>query len=210
MERARVRGNDIKRSLAQEEAGNKPSDRLLLWYDSCRRSMPWRAPPGKKPNPYFVWLSEQMLQQTTVTTVTPYFKKFVTRWPNLQALAEARLDEILEMWAGLGYYRRARALHEGAQRLYHDLKGSFPQEESALRQIPGLGPYSAAAIAAIAFDRRANVVDGNVERVMARLHAIKMTLPEARPKLRQKAAQMLPEARYGDYAQALMDLGATI
>ena len=183
---------------------------LLAWYDRHRRVMPWRALPGTAPNPYFVWLSEIMLQQTTVATVGAYFKKFVNRWPQLKSLAAASPDDIMRMWAGLGYYRRARFLHECAQHLVHVHKGLFPQSEKELLKLPGFGPYTAAAVASIAFDQRANVVDGNVERVMARLFAVRGPLPEVKKELRDLAAALLPAARYGDYAQALMDLGATI
>lgn len=185
-------------------------NKLLRWYDKNRRVLPWRALPGKKPDPYQVWLSEMMLQQTTVTAVGPYFRKFLARWPTVQALAKAKQDDVMRLWAGLGYYRRARFLHEAARVVCRDYKGSFPVTEKELRSLPGCGPYTAAAIAAIAFDRRANVVDGNVERVMARLFAVKTPLPKARQKLRALAEKLLPSERYGDYAQALMDLGAMI
>lgn len=183
---------------------------LLAWYDRHRRTMPWRAPHGQKPDPYAVWLSEIMLQQTTVATVGPYFQKFLARWPRLQDLAQASLDDVLRLWAGLGYYRRARLLHQCAQTLWNTHKGVFPASEKALLDLPGFGPYTAAAVTAIAFDRPANVVDGNVERVMARLYAIKDPLPKSKPLLREAASKLVPQKRPGDYAQALMDLGATI
>ncbi len=151
-----------------------------------------------------------MLQQTTVGAVGPYFRQFIDRWPSVQDLAAASLDDVMRMWAGLGYYRRARALHEGAHMICRDHDGRFPPDEAALRQLPGCGPYTAAAVAAIAFDRRANVVDGNVERVMARLFAVEVPLPQAKRELTTLAATLLPNARYGDYAQALMDLGAMV
>jgi len=151
-----------------------------------------------------------MLQQTTVAAVGPYFRKFITRWPTIQALGKSKLDDVMQMWAGLGYYRRASALHECAGRVCRDYGGHFPSDEAELLKLPGLGPYTAAAISSIAFDQRANVVDGNVERVMARLFAVKTPLPSAKKKLRELAATLLPQGRYGDYAQALMDLGATI
>lgn len=166
--------------------------------------------PGEKVDPYRVWLSEIMLQQTTVATVGPYFQKFVKRWPTLKDLAAASLDDVLRMWAGLGYYRRARMLHQCAQKLWGDYKGVFPVDEKALLDLPGFGPYTAAAVRAIAFDQPANVVDGNVERVMARLFAVQEPLPKAKIKLRTAAAKLVPLKRCGDYAQALMDLGATI
>jgi A/G-specific adenine glycosylase len=151
-----------------------------------------------------------MLQQTTVAAVGPYFQKFLRRWPTIHDLAAASLDDILRQWAGLGYYRRARLLHECAQKICETHAGAFPQSEAELLKLPGFGPYTAAAVAAIAFDRRASVVDGNVERVMARMFAVQVPLPKAKPKLRALAAALLPESRHGDYAQALMDLGATI
>ena len=187
----------------------KPSV-LLRWYDRHRRVLPWRAEAGLKPDPYRVWLSEIMLQQTTVGAVAPYFQKFIQRWPRIEDLASASLDDILRAWAGLGYYRRARSLHECARKIVVDYGGTFPQSETELLALPGFGPYTAAAVMAIAFDRRANVVDGNVERVMARLFAIRTPLPKAKATLRRKAESLLPKARFGDYAQALMDLGATI
>lgn len=184
--------------------------RLLVWYDKNRRVMPWRARSGLRPDPYHVWISEIMLQQTTVTAVGPYFRAFIDRWPTLKDLAEAAPDDVLRLWAGLGYYRRARLLHACARQLAAAHGGRLPESEEALRKLPGIGAYTAAAIAAIAFDHSANVVDGNVERVMARLFAVREALPEAKPTLRKLAASLLPKARHGDYAQALMDLGATV
>jgi len=172
--------------------------------------MPWRALPGQTPNPYHVWLSEVMLQQTTVAAVGPYFMAFLKRWPTVKALAAADLDQVLQMWAGLGYYRRARGLHACARVIMETYGGLFPSDEKELRALPGLGPYTAAAIRAIAFDQRANVVDGNVERVMARLFTVSTPLPQAKKELTVLAETLLPKARYGDYAQALMDLGATV
>jgi A/G-specific adenine glycosylase len=184
--------------------------RLLAWYDKNRRLMPWRALAGQKTDPYRVWLSEIMLQQTTVAAVGPYFQKFIKRWPSLNHLAAASQDDILRMWAGLGYYRRARMLYQCALYVHDKYGGLFPDTEEALLELPGFGPYTAAAVAAIAFDRSANVVDGNVERIMARLFAIQDPLPKAKIKLRAAAATLVPQKRCGDYAQALMDLGATI
>ena len=172
--------------------------------------MPWRALHGQKPDPYRVWLSEVMLQQTTVATVGAYFQKFTERWPTLPDLAAASLDDVLRMWAGLGYYRRARMLHQCAQKLRDDYDGLFPTDEKSLLALPGFGPYTAAAVRAIAFDKPANVVDGNVERVIARIFAIQEALPKAKTSLRAAAAALVPQKRAGDYAQALMDLGATI
>jgi len=184
--------------------------RLLDWYDRHRRLLPWRALPHATIDPYRVWLSEIMLQQTTVAAVAPYFQKFIARWPTVQALAAAPLDEIMAMWAGLGYYRRARMLHACARKICAEYGGLFPQTTTALLNLPGFGPYTAAAVMAIAFDQPANVVDGNVERVMARIFAITTPLPAAKKDLSQAAARLLPADRHGDYAQALMDLGATI
>jgi A/G-specific adenine glycosylase len=183
---------------------------LLGWYDRHRRRLPWRALPAAAADPYRVWLSEIMLQQTTVTTVIPYFTAFLARWPSVEALAAAPLDAVLTAWSGLGYYARARNLHACARAVVAEHGGRFPAEEAALRALPGIGPYTAAAIAAIAFDRHASPVDGNIERVMARLHAVEEPLPAAKKRLAKLAGALAPEARAGDHAQALMDLGATI
>jgi len=183
---------------------------LLAWYDRHRRDLPWRAPPGEHADPYRVWLSEIMLQQTTVAAVAPYFARFVTRWPDVSALAAASLDEVLHQWQGLGYYARARNLHACARAVVERHGGRFPDETAALRALPGIGDYTAGAIAAIAFDRPAAAVDGNVERVMARVYAVVEPLPEAKPRLRERAARLVPERRAGDFAQAMMDLGAVI
>jgi len=196
------------RTRPVETAGFAPA--LLGWYDRHRRVLPWRAAPGRKTDPYRVWLSEIMLQQTTVVTVGPYFMRFLARWPDVGALAEASLDEILQEWQGLGYYARARNLHRCARVVVAEHGGCFPDTEAALRELPGIGAYTAAAIAAIAFDRRAVVVDGNVERVVARIYALETPLPAAKPELRRLADGLTPDARAGDFAQAMMDLGATI
>ena len=184
--------------------------RLLAWYDRHRRKLPWRAAAGELADPYRVWLSEIMLQQTTVRAVGPYFEKFVTRWPDVSALGRASLDDVLRMWAGLGYYSRARNLHACAVAVLNDHGGIFPDTEDGLRALPGIGPYTAAAIAAIAFDRRTMPVDGNIERVVSRLYAIEEPLPQAKPLIQRSAATLLGPSRAGDSAQALMDLGATI
>jgi A/G-specific adenine glycosylase len=183
---------------------------LLLWYDRHRRVLPWRAAAGARPDPYRVWLSEIMLQQTTAATVGRYFDRFVARWPDVAALANAPLEEVLQLWQGLGYYARARNLHACARAVVERHGGAFPDDPETLRRLPGIGAYSAAAIAAIAFDRRAAAIDGNVERVLARLYAVPEPLPAAKPYLRALAAALVPEQRAGDFAQALMDLGATI
>ncbi|MEQ1618893.1 MAG: A/G-specific adenine glycosylase [Terricaulis sp.] len=179
---------------------------LLSWYDQQGRRLPWRQ-RGRHSDPYKVWLSEIMLQQTVVAAVTPYFLSFVERWPDVQSLADADREDVLAAWAGLGYYSRARNLHAAAQSL---AQRGFPEDEAGWRQLPGIGAYSAAAIAAIAYGCRANVVDGNVERVMARLHAVETPLPGAKPELRDLAGKFTTSRRPGDWAQALMDLGATL
>ncbi|MDQ2089550.1 A/G-specific adenine glycosylase [Marimonas arenosa] len=183
---------------------------LLEWYDRHARQLPWRMPPGcgARPDPYRVWLSEVMLQQTTVAAVTSYFERFTTLWPTVEALAAARDEEVMGEWAGLGYYARARNLLKCARTVAE--KGAFPRNRAELETLPGIGPYTSAAIAAIAFDASEVVVDGNVERVMARMFAVEDPLPGGKRVLREKAALLTPEARPGDYAQAVMDLGATV
>ncbi len=184
---------------------------LLTWYDRHARRLPWRSPPGAAaPDPYHIWLSEIMLQQTTVAAVAPYYADFLARWPDVGALAAAPLDDVLTAWAGLGYYARARNLHRCAQVVAGDLGGRFPDSEAELRRLPGIGVYTAAAIAAIAFGRRAVVVDGNVERVVARLFHVETPLPTAKPELKALTDRITPERRAGDFAQAMMDLGATV
>ena len=185
---------------------------LLAWYDRQARVLPWRTPPGSaaRPDPYAVWLSEVMLQQTTVAAVDGYFRAFMARWPTVGALAAAEDADVMAAWAGLGYYARARNLLACARVVAGELGGRFPDTEAALRELPGIGAYTAAAVAAIAFDRPAVVVDGNVERVMARLHAVETPMPVAKPVLTALAARLTPDRRPGDYAQAVMDLGATI
>lgn len=190
--------------------GRKPAAALLAWYDAHRRELPWRARPGEAVDPYAVWLSEIMLQQTTVATVKGYFLKFLARWPSVEALAEAPLEETLAEWAGLGYYARARNLHACAGVVAREFGGRFPASEEALLGLPGIGPYTAAAIAAIAFNQPCVAVDGNVERVIARLHAIDTPPRRAKPLIRETTQAMLPPSRAGDFAQALMDLGATV
>jgi A/G-specific adenine glycosylase len=191
-------------------ASPPPAAALLAWYDRHRRVLPWRAHPGEPSDPYRVWLSEIMLQQTTVKAVAPYFTRFMQRWPNVHALAAAPLDDVLRMWAGLGYYARARNLHACAQAVVERHGGRFPASEFELTALPGIGRYTAAAIAAIAFGAPTVPVDGNVERVVARLFAIEEELPAAKPRIWQLAQTLGPERRTGDFAQAFMDLGATI
>ena len=189
--------------------------KLFAWYDVNARDLPWRVRPaaraaGARPDAYRVWLSEVMLQQTTVPHATPYFLKFLARWPSVVDLAAAEDGDVMAAWAGLGYYARARNLLACARAVAADHGGVFPDTEDRLRALPGLGPYTAAAVAAIAFDRPANVVDGNVERVMARLFAVERPLPDAKPELKRLAADLVSAERPGDWAQALMDLGAVI
>lgn len=186
------------------------AEALLAWYDRHRRHLPWRAAPGEAADPYRVWLSEIMLQQTTVAAVGGYFRRFLERWPTVADLAAAPVDDVLAAWAGLGYYARARNLHACARTVAERHRGVFPDTEAGLRALPGVGVYTAAAIAAIAFDRKATVVDGNVERVTARMFAVEQPLPAAKPQLRALAATLTPDRRPGDFAQATMDLGATI
>ena len=185
------------------------SDILLDWYDRHARDLPWRAPPGTPPpDPYRVWLSEVMLQQTTVAAVKPYFEAFTRRWPDVAALAAASEDDVMAAWAGLGYYSRARNLVKCARAVA--ARGGFPTTESELRELPGLGAYTAAAVAAIAFAQRAVVVDANVERVVARLFAIDTPMPAARKPIRVAADAITPARRAGDFAQAMMDLGSSV
>ena len=184
--------------------------RLMRWYGRHARALPWRAPPGTRAEPYHVWLSEIMLQQTTITTVGPYYREFLSRWPTLDALAAAPLDEVMTTWAGLGYYARARNLHRCARVVHRDHAGALPNTEQALAKLPGIGPYTAAAIAAIAFGREATPVDGNIERVVARLFGMSEPLPAGKKRIAALAATLTPARRPGDFAQAMMDLGASV
>lgn len=200
-----------------KKTGNKEElvDALLDWYDLSARVLPWRISPeakigGISANPYHVWLSEIMLQQTTVVTVIPYFEKFIEAWPTIEKMAGAELDDILTAWAGLGYYARARNLHKCALYIVSELGGEFPTNYDDLLKLPGVGVYTAAAISSIVYDIPATVIDGNVERVLSRLFNIKAPLPDSRPEIREYAEKLTPDHRPGDYAQALMDLGATI
>jgi A/G-specific adenine glycosylase len=187
-----------------------PSQLLLRWYDRHARVLPWRAAKGRAANPYHVAVSEFMLQQTGVSTVIPYFKAFIRRWPDFPALAKARLDAVRTAWAGLGYYRRAAFLHRLAQAVVKEKKGRLPQTREDLMELPGLGPYSAAAIAAIAFNEPAAVVDGNVERVVSRLFALTQSGAMLRKAVTAKVETLVPEKRSGDFAQAMMELGALV
>ncbi|HWJ75254.1 MAG TPA: A/G-specific adenine glycosylase [Kaistia sp.] len=188
---------------------------LLAWYDRHARKLPWRIGPAERqrgvaPDPYRVWLSEIMLQQTTVTAVKPYFEAFLARWPDVEALAAAPSEEVMKAWAGLGYYSRARNLKAAAEAVASRHGGRFPESEQGLTALPGIGSYTAAAIASIAFDQPAAVVDGNIERVLTRVFAVETPLPAAKPEIRRLQERLTPANRPGDYAQAMMDLGATI
>jgi A/G-specific adenine glycosylase len=197
-------------SPAFSAKGDARSRALLDWYDRNRRMLPWRAAPGERPEPYHVWLSEIMLQQTTVETVKPYFAKFLALWPDIRALAAAEDQAVLSAWAGLGYYARARNLIACARVVASRPGAQFPETEEGLRALPGIGAYTAAAIAAIAFGEASVVIDGNIERVVTRLQAIATPLPAARPEIAAALRPMVPAERPGDFAQALMDLGAGI
>ena len=205
------------RSTESAESSASRPTLLLEWYDRHRRRLPWRPPAGERADPYRVWLSEIMLQQTGVKTVGPYFEKFLARWPDVASLGRASQDDVLRMWAGLGYYSRARNLHACAVAVLRDHGGVFPDTEAGLRKLPGIGPYTAAAIGAIAFDIRTMPVDGNIERVVSRLFAVEEPLPQAKPLIQELAATLLgpsragdEKSRAGDSAQALMDLGSSI
>jgi A/G-specific adenine glycosylase len=191
------------------------ADLVLAWYDRHHRDLPWRVSPpmaarGERADPYRVWLSEVMLQQTTVQAVKSYFALFTSRWPTVTDLAKADTEDVMKSWAGLGYYARARNLKKCAEAVAFGHGGVFPDTEEGLKALPGIGDYTAAAIAAIAFNRKSAVLDGNVERVISRLHAIDTPLPAAKPEMRELVAAMTPADRPGDFAQAMMDLGATI
>src|SRR6202521_1016806 len=201
----------------QDQFGAGRPALLLEWYDRHRRRLPWRPLPGVAADPYSVWLSEIMLQQTGVKTVGPYFEKFLARWPDVEALGGASLDEVLRMWAGLGYYSRARNLHACAVVVRRDHGGVFPDTEQGLRALPGIGPYTASAVCGSAFARRTMPVDGNIERVVSRLFAVEEPLPQAKPLIQELATTLLgatrggdAKSRAGDSAQALMDLGSSI
>jgi A/G-specific adenine glycosylase len=201
---------ETSRPKANSKLAHPQTAALLDWYDRHRRALPWRALPGERVDPYRVWLSEIMLQQTTVESVKPYFAKFLAKWPDVGALAAAEDQALLAAWAGLGYYARARNLIACARVIARDHDGRFPQTEEGLRALPGIGAYTAAAIAAIAFGEPAVVIDGNIERVITRLAALSTPLPAAKPAIRAVLEPMVPPDRPGDFAQALMDLGSGI
>ena len=211
-------GRETAPARGSRESGEQDFDAgkaLLHWYDRFGRHLPWRIRPedrkhGMRPDPYRVWLSEIMLQQTRVAAATPYYLAFLEQWPTVESLAASPMEAILERWAGLGYYARARNLHACAREVVSRHGGRFPSAIAELRDLPGIGPYTASAIAAIAFDIPTVPVDGNVERVMARFHGVREALPGAKPRLRELALSLNPSPRPGDLAQALMDLGATV
>lgn len=206
----------MTRTKRRDKVSNQNADefrgQILDWYDRHKRTLPWRAENEQKPDPYAVWLSEIMLQQTTVTAVTPYYRKFMDKWPDVQSLADATQDEVMHEWAGLGYYARARNLHACAKVVAYELNGLFPEDQSALKKLPGIGDYTSAAIMAIAFNKPATVVDGNIERIMARYFSVEEPLPGSKPLLKSLASEFFEnyEERPGDFAQALMDLGAGV
>ncbi len=203
------RGNPAQGVASPVVASPAAAD-LLHWYDLHARILPWRARPDEAADPYRVWLSEIMLQQTTVQTVKAYFVAFTAKWPTVQSLAAAPVEDIMKMWAGLGYYSRARNLHACAQQVVASNNGVFPDDETTLRSLPGIGIYTAAAIRSIAYDKRAVVVDGNIERVIARLFQVEEALPAAKPVIRALTDDLTPPLRSGDFAQGMMDLGATV
>lgn len=206
---------DTVRTVARKQLPLRPAGpdtvaALLDWYDRERRDLPWRSRRGRRTDAYKVWLSEIMLQQTTVKAVIPYYERFLERWPTVGRLAKADLEDVLSAWAGLGYYSRARNLHKCAQIVVSEHGGRFPRTEAELGRLPGIGPYTAAAIAAIAFGEPATPVDGNIERVVARLFACRRPLPGAKREIKRLAATLTPARRPGDFAQAMMDLGAAV
>jgi A/G-specific adenine glycosylase len=209
MVRSMPRLSKIKKTGKTAKPGSNLSARLLAWYDIHRRVLPWRAPKGKRADPYRVWLSEIMLQQTTVQAVGNYYRKFLALWPDVKALADAKQDDVLAAWAGLGYYARARNLHAAAKKVAYEMGGEFPATAEHLRALPGVGGYTSAAIAAIAYDEKQAAMDANAERVIARLYAVQTAMPKAKAQLHAFCSVLVPD-RAGDFAQALMDLGSAI
>jgi A/G-specific adenine glycosylase len=209
------KNSDVKIVVAEERERDEINKRaalssaLLAWYDQFGRDLPWRV-RGAHPNPYVVWISEIMLQQTTVKTVIPYFYRFLEKFPNIQTLADADIEEVLLMWQGLGYYTRARKLHECAQYLVKNCGGKLPKMYSELLKLPGIGPYTAASISSLAFNKREAVVDGNVIRVISRLYGIQESTAVSLPTITKKAQDLMSEERAADYTSAIMDLGATV
>jgi A/G-specific adenine glycosylase len=210
MKKARRPSPRQKSSAVPETSLSPIAHDLLGWYDVHQRALPWRATHGAPPNPYHVWLSEIMLQQTTVAAVKPYYEKFIALFPTVTAMADAHQEEIMRAWAGLGYYSRARNLHACAQHVVSAFQGQFPDTYEDLKALPGIGDYTAAAILTIAFGKRAIVIDGNVERVVSRLERIDIELPKSKPLIRSFLEPITPHIRPGDFAQSMMDLGATI
>jgi A/G-specific adenine glycosylase len=202
-------GHGVSMPPARKTRQPDLSTRLLAWYDVHHRVLPWRAPAGRRADPYRVWLSEIMLQQTTVQAVGAYYRKFLARWPRVEDLAAATQDEVLAAWAGLGYYARARNLHAAARVVAGEMRGKFPASAEALRELPGVGGYTSGAIAAIAYDERRAAMDANAERVIARLYAVETPMPRAKVELHALGSALVPQ-RAGDFAQALMDLGSAI
>ncbi len=200
----------LPKRMAEQGLQQDLAGKLLEWYDANARDLPWRMKGGKAADPYKIWLSEIMLQQTTVIAVQDYFIKFVGLWPTVHALATAETEDVMKAWAGLGYYARARNLHACAKIVAGEMDGKFPASVAELEKLPGIGAYTSAAIAAIAFDIPAAAIDGNVDRVISRYFAIEEPLPQSKPRIRQETQALVPEKRSGDFAQALMDLGATI
>jgi A/G-specific adenine glycosylase len=196
--------------LSKQNRNVDRAAKLLAWYDIHRRELPWRARGGRRADPYHVWLSEIMLQQTTVQAVGKYYAKFLKAWPTVKDLSDAPQDDVLAAWAGLGYYARARNLHAAAKLVANEMGGIFPDTAEGLRALPGVGTYTSGAIAAIAFDRREAAVDANAERVLARLFAVDEPMPAAKARLRALGHELVPQMRAGDFAQALMDLGSLI
>jgi len=193
---------------ARDGKSRRIARRLLSWWDIHRRALPWRAAPNQRPDPYVVWLSEILLQQTTVAAATPYFHRFLARWPAVEDLAAAPEEEVMQAFAGLGYYSRARNLMSCAREIAR--RGAFPSEETELRKLPGVGPYTSAAIAAIAFDQPASPIDGNIARIVARLCALPDPIDRSRTTIARETGALTPDKRAGDFAQAMMDLGAMV